>query len=430
MIVSHLVCNSPSLRACTLTCYSWYIATAPYLHRILIIPTYFRGAQKDLFWARPLQRMHKLGLLPLVKKFQVLEIRHMHGFSPRRFDSRTLRQFSALTNVQELGIDCLNIPEFMPSLRRYFGHFLPIVRSLTLREPIGSRRQIIYFIGLFQHLEDLKLLYDWVRYEEELADDLTLIPLSVPPLRGSLMMTSYTRVGLLKDMIGLFGGIRFHHMELYRVAGIRVLLYACAETLETLRLYPNYWGEEALPGVTRVLADNFPVGSFPEDIDLSQNRSLRVLEVAALSIVTVKPGFLARMLSTITSPAFSEVAVIYRDHDFRGVNKPLNSRGKALRAMSGVQRAEEAWWRREQSEAVREMRKVRDFRLVLWVDVWDRAGEYAVQALKQVVAAERAEVGIDNLFPEPLLVYTPRRFGPQFLEDFTPGGSYAWLPWE
>lgn len=49
------------------------------------------------------------------------------------------------------------------------------------REPKGSRRQIIFFIGLFQHLEDLKLLYKWVDFLEEPADDLTLVPSFVPP---------------------------------------------------------------------------------------------------------------------------------------------------------------------------------------------------------------------------------------------------------
>jgi len=120
--------------------------------------------------------MHKFGLLPLVKKFQVLEARGECGFCLIQLGSRTLRHFSALTNVQDLGIDLLNIPEFMPSVQRCFGHFLPTVRSLVLREPKGSRRQIIYFIGLFQHVEDLELLYDWHHVDEEPVDYPTFFP--------------------------------------------------------------------------------------------------------------------------------------------------------------------------------------------------------------------------------------------------------------
>ena len=95
----------------------------------------------------------------------------------------------------------------MPNVRQCFGHFSPTVQSLALRKPKGeSRRQIFFFIGLFQHLEDVKLLYDSVDFQEEPADDLALIPSFVPPLHGRLTMTCFTRVGILEDMIGLFGG--------------------------------------------------------------------------------------------------------------------------------------------------------------------------------------------------------------------------------
>ena len=183
--------------------------------------------------------MHKSGLISLIKKFQVYGKSYdANGFSPRLFDCHILQAFSALINLQELGIDYLKIPEFMPKVWQYFGHFSPTVRSLALREPKGSRRQIIYFIGLFQHLEDLKLLYGWSDPQEEPVDDLTLIPPFAPPLRGKLTMMGFRRVELLKDMINLFGGLRFRHMDLANVDGMRLLLDNCANTLETLRLHP------------------------------------------------------------------------------------------------------------------------------------------------------------------------------------------------
>jgi len=135
------------------------------------------------------------------------------------------------------GIDYLDIPSFIPKIQQYFGHFLPAVHSLALREPRGSRRQIIYFIGLFKHLEDLKLIYDKVNSQGEPEDDPTLVPPFIPPLRGRLTVTCLTRVGILEDMIDLFGGIRFRYMSLFNVVEMRLLLDACAETLETLRLH-------------------------------------------------------------------------------------------------------------------------------------------------------------------------------------------------
>ena len=241
MIIAHLIYDTSSLLACSLTCCSWYIATVPHLHHTLVATPrgrYSTGSE----WPKPLLHMHKLGLLPLVKKFQVHEEAFYHkvdGFSPRLFNCYILRRFTALTNFQELGIDDLNIPKFLPRIRRYFGHFLPTLRSLALRSPRGSHRQIIYFIGLFQHLEDLKLLSERIDSQGEPAGEPMLTPLSALPLRGRLAMTRFTRVGFLEDMIDLLGGIRFRHMDICNVNGMPLLLDACAKTLETLRLYPT-----------------------------------------------------------------------------------------------------------------------------------------------------------------------------------------------
>ena len=44
-------------------------------------------------------------------------------------------------------------------------------------------RQILYFIGLFPNLQDLKLHYPFPHDEQECSVDKTLVPLSIPPLR-------------------------------------------------------------------------------------------------------------------------------------------------------------------------------------------------------------------------------------------------------
>ena len=193
-------------------------------------------------WPKPLREGSKLGLLHLVRKLEIRGHKHLNrgNFSLTRFDERILRDFSGLTNVQQLGIDFLDIPSFMPKIRRYFGHFLPTLLSLALRRPKGSSRQIVFFVGMFHRLEDLKLLYDDLDFiEEEPADDQTLVPPSRPPLRGRLTLTCFTRVRILEDMVDLFGGIRFRRMDLFCVQRMRFLLDACVSTLETLRLYPN-----------------------------------------------------------------------------------------------------------------------------------------------------------------------------------------------
>lgn len=252
MIIAHIFYETHSLLACSLTCYSWYIAAVPHLHKTLITPIYSEPRDAKHWWHDSFQRMRTLGLFPLVKKFHIrrtpgLGFVELDTFSPKSFNQHILHQFSALTNVQELGIDHLDIPSFMPRIRQYFGHFLPTVRSLSLKKPKGSCQQIIFFIGCFQHLEDLKLLYDRVEFQEELVDNLTPVPPFTPPLHGYLTLSFFTRVAILEGMVSSFGGIRFRRMDLLTVDGVRLLPDACKETLESLRFCPSdFCGKEDL----------------------------------------------------------------------------------------------------------------------------------------------------------------------------------------
>ena len=232
MIVAHLIYDTYSLRACTLTCYSWYLVAVPHLHINLMIHT-DHGDRKYL-WPNPLRQMHALGLLPLLKSFRVRGDDQI-PFSTERFDRRTIHQFSALNNIRRLLIDYLDIPSFVPKIQQYFGHFLPTVRELILVRPKGSCRQIICFVGLFRQLEDLEF-YNGVDSQGEPADSPTPVPPSVPPLRGQLVVACFSQVDLLEAMINLFGGIRFRSMVLLDADGTRLLLDSCAETLEVLRL--------------------------------------------------------------------------------------------------------------------------------------------------------------------------------------------------
>ena len=155
-----------------------------------------------------------------------------------------------------------------------------------------------------------------------------------------------------------------------------------------------------------------------------------MLEVAASSIVGGEPGSLARMNSTITSSAFSEAVVFHRDYDFCCINPWGNISNPAFWLATEADRLGEALRHYRQFELLREMHKVRGFRLVLLVDVWDRVGDYAMLlVLKQAIAEQKARVGFDGPFPEPLLIYSPRRYSPEFLEDFTPNTYCKWLRW-
>jgi hypothetical protein len=412
MIIAHLIYDTHSLLACSLTCHSWYIASVRHLHHTLVIRAGRWTDKLKLGWSKPLRNASELRFLPFVKKFK------LGRPGPEQFNPRILLLFSGLTNIRELEIDDLCIPDFLPDIRQSFGHSLPTVRSLTLREPEGSRRQIIFFIGLFQHLEDLTLLGDpRDRWKDHLEGDPTLFPSFTPPLRGRLVIHSFTRVKLWEDMVHLFGGIRFRYMDLIHVDEAQPLLGACAETLETLRWYPDdRQGEQLYPERTRIPTNNFTVNPFLPNLDLSRNKSLRTFEVMARRMAHqwdqfLKPSisnFLTTTLSTIASPTFSEVVVFYRDYDFGGIIYHLTHATDIYRKMTPAEEEKEASWHHRRFEVLREMYAVRQFRLVLCIEVWDRVGEYAMGALKRAVAAEKVANRLDYLPSEPMIVYRPQ----------------------
>ena len=251
MILSYLIYDLHSLLACSMICYSWYIAAVPHLHSTLTTDDRDYPSRKH-WWPKPLRKSYELGLLPFVKRLRIRLWEDPYGFDyfmfdPDRLGKHSLHYFSALTNLQELGIDYLQVSDFMPTIIHCFGHLSPTLRFLALNEPNGSCRQILFFIGLFPNLQDLKLHCNLPANKRESTADARLVPLSIPPLRGRLILACFTRENLVRDMIALFGGLRFRYVDLFRVDCVRLLLGACAETLETLKLYPtDPYGEEFL----------------------------------------------------------------------------------------------------------------------------------------------------------------------------------------
>ena len=420
LIVSYLIRDTHTLIACSLTCYSWYIAAVPHIHRFLTTddgPLPGPTEKGKHLWPTPLRNTYKLGLLPFVKR---LRIRTNHNppnhFTPEKLSGRTLRYFSALTNVQELGIDDLTVPSFVEDIQQCFGHFAPTLQFLALKEPRGSYREILYFIGLFPNLQDLKLCYRLPMEERESETGGHLVPLSVPPLSGRLTLTCFTKKKFVEDMITLFGGLRFRCMDLFRVDCVRLLLDACAGTLETLRLYPtDPYGEGLLPNRkqkqtnsrSQFIVDNQAVRS---NFDLSRNKSLRTIETTAVSITAAggaAPGFLKAVLSTITSPLPLDVVITYREFDVGGNlcywAKPIH-----VQDLHPIIRGPNALNHPERFKVFSEMYRVREFRLVLCADVLNCAEEYAMRVLEQIVKTEMMNGGLDYLRCEPLIISESR----------------------
>lgn len=120
------------------------------------------------------------------------------------------------------------------------------------------------------------------------------------------------------------------------------------------------------------------------------------------------------LFSTITSSVFPDFVVVYRGSDFyndvystlvanaRDVDSWNEARSNRARAELG-ELGDEATWYHRQFEVFREMRKARDFRLVLQACY---VGDDSVRELQRAVAAEMAVPG--GLPITVSMPYTPR----------------------
>jgi len=238
IIVANVGDDIRSLKAFSTTCHSWYLAAVPRLHHTLALEE--RHLDPARWELKPLAKLHKMDLLPFVKKLWIRAASFDPWLSPRKFDRQTLRHFSALTNVQQLRIERFDLSKFMPGVERYFGHFAPTLRCLSLTISSGTQRQLLYFLALFQNLDDIEIEYYPITNSDATTnrDSEVAVPFSVPSLRGQLKLTHFPSETISRDMITLFGGLRFRYMDLFSVEGSRLLMGACADTLQTVRVYP------------------------------------------------------------------------------------------------------------------------------------------------------------------------------------------------
>ena len=234
MIIAHIT-RLDSLKACSLTCHFWYTVAAPRLHRTLILGKNGTGVARSEL--KPLSKLHRLGLMPLVKEIRVRQQCGTDGwFGPQAFSWRGLRQFSAFANVQVLVLQRLQLDRFMPNIERYFGHFSPSLRSIKLFKPRCTPRQLSYFLSLFPNLDDIGVWHTHTYVPDPTTPDTKLFLFSSPKLRGRLTLHFFRWVETWTHFVNLSGGLRFRYVDLRGSASCApLLLEACAKTLETLR---------------------------------------------------------------------------------------------------------------------------------------------------------------------------------------------------
>ena len=232
MIIAYLTHDLRTIKTCSLICRSWYPAAAQYLHHTLTLRRGGRGINRSQL--DPLSKLHELGLLPLVKELRVDQGPGLScWFVPRAFN----HHFSALLNVHTLKLENLEIHRFIPSVKRYFGHFSPTLRSIALYDPSCTPQQLSHFLSHFPNLEDIEIRMSYAHMYNPAIPSTGLVPHSAPKLRGRLVLSGFIWDETLTHLISTCGGLRFHYMDLGGgPCCAPLLLKTCAETLETLRL--------------------------------------------------------------------------------------------------------------------------------------------------------------------------------------------------
>lgn len=303
MITAHLTSDIATLKACSLTCRSWYALVLPRIHHTLLLGEEETKTHRDNL--RQLSRLHKLGLAPLVKEILVKQGDWDENWLlPRTFKNHDLRCFSAFNNVHTLKIQRLDIRNFMPNIKRYFEQFSPTLRSIALFSPCYIQpQQLSYFLSLFPNLDDINITYFRPLIYQYFDGE--LVPFSAPKLRGDLTLRASSSIEIWLYLIAACGGLRFRYMELYRVGDCaHTLLEECAGTLETLKFH---------------VADCQDLSPSSSNLNLSRLKVLRSLEVGDW-IIPFQDADARRVIvevfSTITSPVFSELVIVLRSDLF------------------------------------------------------------------------------------------------------------------
>jgi len=236
MVIAYLTRYPSTLKACSLTCRSWYTVAVPHLYRTVTLT----GDRPEIGRSRlePLSKLHGLGLISSVREIRVKEGPVWNSwFVPQAFGPLDLRYFSALENIHTLRVEHMQIDQFIRSIGHYFKHFSPTLRSIGLYDPWCTPRQLSHFLTFFPNLDDTEIMISDTYGPSTTTPDTERVPFPVQKPRGRLALYYFTWAETWTHMITLCGGLQFRHLDLRGVVSCAPLLFeACAETLETLRI--------------------------------------------------------------------------------------------------------------------------------------------------------------------------------------------------
>ena len=163
------------------------------------------------------------------------------------------------------------------------------------------------------------------------------------------------------------------------------------------------------------------------DFNLSQNKSLRTLEITGGSIYGAEgttPDFLMTVLSSVASSVPVDVVIIYEDFDFDALSLDYSSYYElsVCFCYSSEMRKRDRVLYQQNLDVSLEVYSTWGFRLVLCADVCESIAEDAIQELEDFVEAGKMEGGSSH-FPYKPLIISERRLLRAGRHDYRPGWS-------
>ena len=154
-----------------------------------------------------------------------------------------MERMHAFTRLQELDIRYLDVGAPLSWLHEHCDTLKSTVRSLTLRYPRASVKQLACFISLFSRLEDLTV--DGIGVAIVYDSQVPAITRS-PPFTGRLTLTRISDQEFLSSLASMQNGVRFRTVDLQFCGEIQEIIDACAGTMERLisnpsNLHGMYW---------------------------------------------------------------------------------------------------------------------------------------------------------------------------------------------
>jgi len=223
-IVGYISDDRPTLFACTHLSRTWCIAARIHLHRdFTVLDSEGFKAADDL---------QSMGMIDLVRKIAVSRQIHQADF----LLPETMIRLHTFTNLQELDIRYLNVGQPLQWLREHCDILKSTVRTLTLRYPRGSIKQLLSFISLFTSLENLAV--DSID-RDFTTEDCTPVLETSPPLTGRLTLTGIFDQDFMAGLVSSQKGIKFRTVDLQFCGEAQVIVDGCAGTMERFIFQPS-----------------------------------------------------------------------------------------------------------------------------------------------------------------------------------------------